>query len=171
MLKMANKAAHVADRVNDHLGRLIAWLTILMVIVTCGVVAARYVFSVGSIALQESVMYMHAMVFMLGIGYTLKEQGHVRVDVLNERLPPATRNWIDLFGHVFFLVPVSVFIFYTSLDYVSFAWSLKEGSGQPGGLPGVYLVKTLIPIMSLTLLLQGISEIIKKINQLAGNAT
>lgn len=166
MLTTINKLAAVIDTISDLMGRTIAWLTLLMVLVTCGVVAARYVFSFGSIALQESVMYMHATVFMLGVAFTLKEQGHVRVDVFYERFPPKVKVLVDIAGHLFFLIPVSLFILWTSYDYVSFSWSLKEASGQPGGLPGVFLVKTLIPIMSLALLLQGLAEILRGINTL-----
>jgi len=131
------------------------------VVVTCAVVTARYLFNFGSIGLQESVMYMHGAVFMLGIAFTLKEQGHVRVDVLYEKFPPRVKVCIDIAGHLLFLIPFSIFILWTSLEYVSFSWSLRESSGQPGGLSGVYLIKGLIPAMAFLLLLQGISEILK----------
>ena len=132
-----------------------------MVVVTCAVVTARYLFNFGSIGLQESVIYMHGAVFMLGIAFTLKEQGHVRVDVLYEKFPPRVKVCTDIAGHLLFLIPFSIFILWTSLEYVSFSWSLRESSGQPGGLPGVYLIKGLIPAMAFLLLLQGISEILK----------
>ena len=106
-------------------------------------------------------MYMHGIVFMVGIAFTLKEQGHVRVDVLHAKLPARVKAGIDIAGHLLFLVPFSIFILWTSIDYVSFSWSLREGSGQPGGLPGVYLVKALIPAMAILLLLQGVSEVLK----------
>ena len=106
---------------------------------------------------------------MLGIGYTLKEQGHVRVDVLHERLSERTRTIIDMFGNLLFLLPVAIFIFWTSLDYVGFAWSLKETSAQPGGLPGIYLLKTLIPLMAILLAAQGVSELLKGWIRLAGH--
>lgn len=163
--------AQFADRLNGFVGASVAWLTLLMVVVTCGVVLARYVFDFGSIALQESVIFMHGSVFMLGVAYTLKEKGHVRVDVLYERFSQKTKALIDLIGHLIFLVPFSLFILWTSLGYVEFAWSLKESSAQPGGLPGVYLFKTLIPIMAALLLIQGISEILKALLRLAGETT
>lgn len=154
------------DQFNNLVGRTVAWLTLVMVILTCGVVLARYAFDLGSIALQEGVMFMHGIVFMLAIAYTFKEQGHVRVDVFYERLPPRMRIINDLAGHLLLLLPVSVFLLWTSIDYVSFSWSLREASGQPGGLPGVYLIKTLIPLMALLLILQGFSEIINGILKL-----
>ena len=167
MLKVLARTAHYIDLLNDITGRLIAWLTLAMVLVTCAVVAARYAFDFGSIGLQESVMYMHGIVFMLSIGYTLKEKGHVRVDVLYEKFSKRTRDLIDLAGHIVFLIPVSVFIFWISLEYVSFSWSVLESSGQPGGLPGVYLLKTLLPMMAALLFVQGISEAFKIIVRLA----
>lgn len=168
MLGLLTRSYKTIDRLNDLTGRLVSWITLLMVIVTCAVVLARYVFGVGSIALQESVMYMHGIVFMLGIAFTLKEQGHVRVDVLHEKFSRRTRTLIDITGTVLFLLPVSIFILLTSLDYVSFSWSLRESSAQPGGLPGVFLVKTLIPVMAALLALQGIAEILRGIVSLAG---
>ena len=92
-----------------------------MVLVTCFIVLARYLFNSGSIALQESVMYMHGTVFMLGIAFTLKEQGHVRVDVLHERLGLRARAVIEMTGSVLFLIPVSVVILVSSLEYVAFS--------------------------------------------------
>jgi len=154
-------ATTAIDTTNQITGKAIAWLTLVMVVVTCAVVTARYLFNFGSIGLQESVIYMHGAVFMLGIAFTLKEQGHVRVDVLYEKFPPRVKVCIDIAGHLLFLIPFSIFILWTSLEYVSFSWSLRESSGQPGGLPGVYLIKGLIPAMAFLLLLQGISEILK----------
>tara|TARA_B110000438_G_scaffold202694_1_gene194303 strand:- start:271 stop:792 length:522 start_codon:yes stop_codon:yes gene_type:complete len=154
-------ATNAIDTTNQITGKAIAWLTLVMVVVTCAVVTARYLFNFGSIGLQESVMYMHGAVFMLGIAFTLKEQGHVRVDVLYEKFPPRVKVCIDIAGHLLFLIPFSIFILWTSLEYVSFSWSLRESSGQPGGLSGVYLIKGLIPAMAFLLLLQGISEILK----------
>lgn len=129
-----------------------------MMAITCLIVVARYVFNLGSIAMQETVMYMHGMVFMLGIGYTLKHQGHVRVDIFYDKLSIRKKAFIDLFGTLVFLLPIGIFILFSSLNYVSFSWSLSESSAQPGGLPGVFLLKTLIPLMAFLLLVQGLAE-------------
>jgi len=155
------------DAVNELVGTSIAWLTLVMMLVTCIVVVARYVFNLGSIALQESVMYMHGIVFMLGIGYTLKHQGHVRVDILYARFSAKTRAIIDCLGTLVFLFPLGLFILIGSLDYVYFSWALTEGSAQPGGLPGVFALKTLIPIMAFLLLSQGLAEFGRAITILA----
>ena len=132
-----------------------------MVIFTCGVVSARYIFNIGSIGMQELVMYLHGCVFMIGIAFTLKEEGHVRVDVLHEKLSEKNKAIIDIIGTLFFLMPFCFFIFFISLEYVRFAWTVQESSPDPGGLPGVFLLKTLIPIMAILVGFQGISETLK----------
>ena len=106
-------------------------------------------------------MYMHGSVFMLGIAFTLKEKAHVRVDVLYERFNNRTRALVDMFGTILFLVPVNAFVCWASLEYVIFSWSVSESSAQPGGLPAVFLLKTLIPVMAGLVLLQGIAEFLK----------
>ena len=164
MFSFLHRITYTIERLNDVVGRTVAWLTLAMVIVTCFVVVVRYLFELGSIGLQESVLYMHGTVFMLGIAFTLKEKGHVRVDVLHERFSARTRAIVEVLGCILFLLPLSVFIFWSSMDYVSFSWSLSESSAQPGGLAGVYLLKTLIPCMALLLFLQGLAELIKAIS-------
>ncbi len=151
----------ILDRTGDLLGSTVAWFTLLMMFVTCAIVIGRYGFNLGSIGLQESVMYLHGLVFMTGISWTLRHQGHVRVDIFYERFSPRTRAAVDLAGTVFFLFPFGLFLLLGSLDYVAFSFSLREGSAQPGGLPGVYLLKSLIPLMAFLLLLQGVSEACK----------
>ena len=132
-----------------------------MVIFTCGVVSARYIFNIGSIGMQELAMYLHGCVFMIGIAFTLKEGGHVRVDVLHEKLSEKNKAIIDIIGTLFFLMPFCFFMFFISLEYVRFAWTVQESSPDPGGLPGVFLLKTLIPIMAILVGFQGISETLK----------
>ncbi|HAK51641.1 MAG TPA: C4-dicarboxylate ABC transporter permease [Gammaproteobacteria bacterium] len=154
------------DNLSEWLGITIAWLTLAMALVTCCIVVARYALNLGSIAMQESVLYMHGIVFMLGIAYTLKHRAHVRVDIVYQRLSVRTQSMIDIFGTLIFLLPVSVFLFFGSLDYVAFSWSVQETSAMPGGLPGVYLVKTLIPIMAALLFFQGIAELLRNLSVL-----
>ena len=137
-----------------------------MVIFTCGVVSARYIFNVGSIGMQELVMYLHGCVFMIGIAFTLKEGGHVRVDVLHEKLSEKNKAIIDIIGTLLFLMPFCFFIVFVSLEYVKFAWTVQESSPDPGGLPGVFLLKTLIPIMAILAGFQGISETLKNLYRL-----
>lgn len=153
----------ILDSLADKTGNVIAPLTLAMMLATCVVVVSRYVFRTGAIPLQESVIYMHGIVFMMGIAYTLKEQGHVRVDILYQKFSTRIRAVIDLAGTLVFLLPVCIFIFWTSLDYVELSWSMGEGSAEPGGLPGVYLLKTLIPIMAILLIVQGIAEALRNV--------
>ena len=154
------------DALTDHLGRAVAWLFGLMAMLTLVVVVLRYGFDLGAIALQETVMYMHAITFMLGIPYALKTNAHVRVDVFYSSCTPRRQAWIDLSGHLLLLGPVCVVIFWYSLPYVASAWRVTERSPEVGGLGGVYLLKTLIPIMASLLLLQGVAQVLRCIAHL-----
>jgi len=146
----------IADAIGEWSGRAVAWLTLAMVLITFGVVVARYLFNEGSIAVQESVTYLHAIVFLLGAAYTLRHDRHVRVDIFYQRRDARGRARIDLLGVLLFLLPTCVFIFVTSLDYVGASWALLEGSREAGGLPLVFALKTLIPITAVALALQGL---------------
>lgn len=134
-----------------------------MLFVTCCIVIARYALNIGSIAMQEAVMYMHGIVFMLGIPYTLKHRDHVRVDIIHQKLSTKGKAYIDTFGTLVFLFPVSIFLFLSSLDYVAFSWSVYETSAMPGGLPGVFIIKSLIPLMAILLFLQGIADLLRNV--------
>ncbi|NJN52164.1 MAG: TRAP transporter small permease subunit [Gammaproteobacteria bacterium] len=146
------------DALTDALGRVIAWLTFGMVAVTMIVVTLRYGFDTGAVRMQESVTYMHALVFMLGIPYALKHGAHVRVDLVHSRVGPRTQELIDLCGHILLLTPVAIYILLSSLDYVVASWRVREASAEVGGLPAVFLLKSLIPLMAGLLLLQGWAE-------------
>ena len=153
------KTASFIDTINEFVGALIAWMTLVMVIVTFAVVVLRYGFDLGWIAMQESVTYLHAFVFMAGIAYTLKHDGHVRVDIFYARMSASTQAWINLLGTLGMLLPVCVFILWVSWDYVVSSWRVLEGSREAGGLPLVYLLKSLIVILVALLTLQGISVV------------
>jgi TRAP-type mannitol/chloroaromatic compound transport system permease small subunit len=141
----------------------VAWLTLLMVLTTFMIVILRYAFSTGWIALQESVIYMYALIFLLGIPYTLKQDGHVRVDIFYCQMTERHQAWVNLLGTCLLLLPMTGFIAWISWDYVSASWVLKESSGEAGGLPGVYLLKSTILIMAVLLFLQGISQLLSTI--------
>ncbi len=151
----------------DWVGRSVSWLTLAMVLVTFLVVVLRYVFGMGWIALQESISYFHSMVFLLGAAYTLRHNGHVRVDIFYDRLSDTGKAWIDLIGHCFILLPVMIFIFWVSWPYVADAWRVSESSREAGGLPGVYLLKSLILMMAVLLILQGVALILQAILKIA----
>lgn len=156
------------DRIAEITGRSIAWLTLAMVLITFAVVVLRYGLAIGSIALQESVSYLHALVFMLGAAYTLKHDSHVRVDIFYQKASRRTRAWTDLLGTLLLLFPTCIFILVSSLDYVAAAWSIQEGSREAGGLDGVFLLKTVIPLMALLLLLQGCALALRSALVIAG---
>lgn len=151
----------IVDRLNDSLGRSFAWLALLMVLVMGLIVVLRYVFQIGSIALQESVMYLNALIFTMGAAYTLKEQGHVRVDVFYNRCGKRIQNLIDMAGSLFFLIVSCGFIIWASWDYVSISWRIREGSAESSGLQFVYLLKSSIIVLPLLLILQGVAEFLK----------
>lgn len=140
-----------------------------MVLGTTLVVVLRYALNEGSILLQEAVLYLHALVFMLGIPYALKADAHVRVDLIYGRLRPRARTVIDLIGHVLFLLPVAGALLLYSHSYVARSWRILEGSSEVGGIPAVFLLKTLIPVLAVLLLLQGLAEIARCIRTLMGS--
>ena len=150
------RLADLLDAVNDRVGRSIAWLALAMVLTTFVVVVLRYAFDGGSIALQESITYMHAVLFMLGAAYTLQRNGHVRVDIFYQRFSRRGRAWVDLLGTLILLLPVAVFILLSSWGYVLESWHIREGSREAGGIPFVYLLKTLLLLLPLLLTLQGV---------------
>lgn len=151
------------ERFIDWSGRSVSWLTLLMVIVTFIVVVLRYVFDIGWIALQESITYMHAMVFMLGSAWGMQQRAHVRVDIFYSRYSAKTRAWVDMIGSLLFLLPVMTFIAWISWKYVIDSWSVFEGSREAGGLPAVYLLKSLILVMALMLILQALVQITRSV--------
>lgn len=144
------------DRFAETTGRLSAWLALALVLVTFAVVVMRYLFDAGSIALQESILYLHASLFLLGAGYTLKNDAHVRVDIFYRRFSARGRALVDLLGTLALLLPVCGFLLWVSWDYVGNAWTLREGSRETGGLPYIYLLKTLIPVSAVLLIVQGV---------------
>jgi TRAP-type mannitol/chloroaromatic compound transport system permease small subunit len=158
------KISDAIDRLNDFIGRSAAWLALLMVMTTLTVVVLRYGFQIGSIALQESIMYINALVFTLGAAYTLKDNGHVRVDIFYSNFTQRTKAIVDIIGVVFFLFLTSLFVAWSSWDYVSVSWRVLEGSPETSGLPLVYLLKSTIYVLITLMCLQGISELVKSIS-------
>jgi len=163
---MIERLCLALDAISNWLGRSLAWLTLCMVIATTLVVVLRYAFDMGAIALQESITYMHGLVFMLGISYALKQDGHVRVDVIYARLNQRHKALVNLFGHVVFLLPLGLTVLISSAQFVINSWRVLEGSSEVGGIPAVFLLKSLIPLMALLLLLQGVSEFLKSLQAL-----
>jgi TRAP-type mannitol/chloroaromatic compound transport system permease small subunit len=162
-MDILHRVIGLCDALNERVGRLTAWGTLAMVVVTFAIVVLRYLFNLGWIAMQESVTYLHAMIFMLGAAYTLKHDGHVRVDIFYQKASARGRAWVDLLGTLLFLLPFCLFLFWVSWEYVAASWALHEGSRDSGGLPWLYLLKTLIPVMSLLLILQGVVMLLRNL--------
>ena len=160
-MSRSNAVVAAIDQLNELIGRWIAWLTLSMVLVTVVVVVLRYGFNIGFIWMQESVRFMYAAVFLLGAGYTLKHDAHVRVDMLYERMGPRRKAWVDLLGTVLFLFPVCFSVIYFSWDYVLNSWADFEGSIEERGLHAVYLLKTCIWLFAGLLILQGTATVVR----------
>ncbi|WP_034836568.1 TRAP transporter small permease subunit [Endozoicomonas numazuensis] len=156
------------DGLTEKLGRLLSGVNLLLVVSVCLVVLLRYWFNSGSIALQELAMYFHALIFLGASSYTLKQGSHVRVDVLYNRMNIRQRAWVNCLGTLFLLFPVCLFIGVMSFDYVSRSWEIMETSSDPGGLPLVYLLKSLILVFVATMLLQGVAEFLRSVLILSG---
>jgi len=149
------------DAFTEHSGRLLAWLALFMALVTALVVFLRYGFNIGSIAAQEAVTYMHGSLFMLGAAFALKTGAHVRVDIFYRNFSPRAKAWVNSLGGIIFLMPLCVFILGISINYVAESWAIRETSPEPGGIPAVFLLKTLLPLMAINLMLQGLAEIMR----------
>jgi TRAP-type mannitol/chloroaromatic compound transport system permease small subunit len=158
------------DRFAELVGNTTAWLALGLVLVTFAVVVLRYLFQLGWIAMQESILYLHATLFLLGAAYTLKNDGHVRVDIFYRGFSAGRKALVDLLGSLLLLLPVCSFLLWVSWDYVAAAWALREASGEAGGLPYVYLLKTLIPLAALLLILQGVSQALASLGTLLAPA-
>jgi TRAP-type mannitol/chloroaromatic compound transport system permease small subunit len=157
------------DSLNEFLCKMVSWFTLTMVLLTFLIVVLRYGFNLGWIAMQESVMYLHGMVFLLGSAHTLRVNEHVRVDIFYRRFSAKKQAKVDIFGSLFLLMPVNIFIFMVSYDYVMRAWRVLEASQEAGGIPGVFLLKSLILLFSFTMLLQGIAEVTRNAATLSLN--
>ena len=160
---MRNTMARIVDgidRFTAAIGCIATWCSLYIVVAEFAVVVLRYVLHVGSIRLQESVLYAHAGLFMLAAAWTLQVQGHVRVDVFYAQARPRTRALVDLIGAVIFLLPFAAALFALTLSYVQRSWLIFESSPQPSGLPFVYLLKTVILIFAALIGLQGVAQAI-----------
>ena len=161
-------STNILDRISIALGRLASWLTLFMVLITFVVVLMRYVFDAGAVWLQESIIWMHAVVFMIGAAFTLQQEEHVRVDIFYRGMSARRRAWVDLLGVLFFLLPVSVFLAWKAWDFVAISWQLREASREPGGMPYPFvpLLKSVLLLAPALLTLQGLSMLGKAVSVL-----
>ena len=156
------------DKISSITGKAAAWLTLFMVIVTFVIVVMRYVFDAGLIWLQESVIWMHAVVFMMGAAYTLQQEDHVRVDIFYRTMSVKQRAWVDLAGVVIFLLPLCAFLAWKSFDFIAASWGLREASRESGGLPYplIPLLKTVLLLMPVGVALQGGALLLRSLKTL-----
>ena len=155
------KAILALDSFSEITGKICSWFVIVMVFITCLVVVMRYGLDMGSVLLQDVVIYLHAGLFLLGSAFALKRGSHVRVDIFYRDFSRRKKALVDLLGNLLFLQPVCWSIFFFSWGYVEFSWRILEVSAEPDGLPFVYLQKSLLIVLSIILALQSFSEILK----------
>jgi TRAP-type mannitol/chloroaromatic compound transport system permease small subunit len=157
------RIAERIDRFNAAIGRAASWCSLFIVLAEFAMVLMRYALGVGSIRLQESVLYAQAALFLLAAAWTLQRGGHVRVDIFYASARPRTRALIDLCGALVFLLPFTVVLAFVSVPYVARSWDILERSREASGLPFVYLLKTLIPMFAFLIGLQGIAQAIRAV--------
>lgn len=160
--------AATIDWLNTKIGRAAAWLCLAVVAIQFAVVVLRYLFGIGSIWLQESIVYSHAAMFLLVAAWTLKNEGHVRVDIFYASASPRRKALVDLCGALVLLIPFAAAILYFSWPYVARSWAIMESSREASGLPLVFVLKTLIPVFAVMLILQGVAQAIRAFAVLSG---
>jgi len=151
------------DNFIEKVGYGTSFLVVVMVFLVTLTLFLRYVLSIGSVALQESIMYLHAIFFMIGISFAIKENAHVKIDILSNKFNSKQKNVVFIVGLIFFMIPFSLFVIFISIDMVSNSWEVMEQSSEAGGLNLVYLLKSVIPLTGFLIFLQSISELIKNI--------
>lgn len=168
-MQILERIVCLIDGLTDKTGRLVGWLTTLMVLVVFYDTVMRYAFNKGNVALQELEWHLFSIVFLIGAAYTLKEGGHVRVDLIFVNLSEKTKAWIDFLGVFIFLIPFCVVVILSTKGFILNSWAVKEISPDPGGLPARYLLKSMIPLGFFLLIVQGLSEAIKKFMVITGH--
>ncbi len=156
---------NLLDRISNVSGRVTAWLTLAMVLLTTIIVVMRYVFDAGQIWMQESVTWMHAAVFMIGAAYTLLHEEHVRVDIFYRSMGARGRALVDFLGVLLFLLPLCGFLAWMAWDFAAVSWSIRESSREPGGLPYpmIPLLKSMVVLMPALVALQGASLLLRSL--------
>jgi TRAP-type mannitol/chloroaromatic compound transport system permease small subunit len=168
MRNAVERVASAIDRAIAAIGRAATWCCFYVVIAEFAVVVMRYAIGIGSIKLQESVLYAHSALFMLAAAWTLQVDGHVRVDIFYAQARPHVRALIDLIGALLFLLPFAGVLLVLSVPYVERSWGILEHSREASGLPFVYLLKTLIPLFAVLIGLQGVAQVLRASLVLAG---
>lgn len=165
---MLKRIIDVIDLINRAVGRTVAWLALFMALIQFTVVILRYVFAIGFIPVQESIWYLHGILFMAGAGYTLMNDGHVRVDVFYRTAPARVRALVDLWGSALFLIPLCVLTVILSWGYVLNSWRILESSAEASGLPLIFALKTVIWVFAILLGLQAVALAARALRYLRG---
>lgn len=158
MFPRLNQFMYWQNRVQRRIGHTVAWLALILVLLTTLAVVLRYGFDFSSSKLDESLTYSYALLFMLGLAYTLQQNAHVRVGVFYENFNVRHQAWINLIGTLLFIIPVMVFIIWSGWDYVAASWRILERSNDASGLAYVYLLKSVILLAALLVLLQALAQ-------------
>lgn len=154
--------ARKIDAVQEQFGRGVSWLTVLMVAIVFGDVVSRYTFNKTYVFTQELEWYLFGIIYLLAAGYTLLHDEHVRVDIVYSRLTPRRKAWLDLILLFVFFFPSCLLVIYTSWPFVVNSWAVWEGSPDPGGIPARWALKSFIIVGFVILMVQGVSEAIKR---------
>jgi len=168
MLNWLKVFSGAIDRSNEMVGRIVSWVSLLLVLVVFVDVVMRYLFKTSFVFTQELEWHLFAFIFLIGAGYTLLHDGHVRVDIIYQRLSVKGRAWINLIGVIFFLIPGCYLVISTSWHFVGNSLSMLEGSPDPGGIPYRFIVKSTMTVGYALLLLQGLSMGIHALLQILG---
>jgi TRAP-type mannitol/chloroaromatic compound transport system permease small subunit len=163
MLKFLSQSAKQIDALNEKIGRATAWLTTLLVLLFCYDVLMRYVFNFTNVAIFELEWHLFAIIFLVGAGYTLKHDRHVRVDVLYTKFSPKKKAYINLLGCLLFLLPFCFIVFKGAVPYIQLSWRIGEGSSDAGGLPYRFIIKSFMFLGFVLLCLQAIALIFKSL--------
>jgi TRAP-type mannitol/chloroaromatic compound transport system permease small subunit len=167
-MNLINLISKAIDHAIKVCGTAVSWLTLIMTVITFLIVILRYVFNIGSIWMQESLVWMHSAIFLLGAAYTLKLDEHVRVDIFYRSFSPKQKSWVNIIGAIFFALPVCIFLLIVTGDFVSSSWLVKEISRDAGGLlyPAIPLLKSMLLIMPLLIIFQIISILCKEFTKI-----
>ena len=168
-MPLVKSIIQLIDLINEWAGRSVSWLLVIMVLNVFFVVVLRYIFSYGAIWMQELYVWNHSIVFLLGAGYTLLHNGHVRIDLIYRTASLKYKSIIDIIGSIVFAIPVIYCIFLKSLPMVQRSWGVLEKSAEAGGLPGLFLFKSVLLVFCILFGLQFISLALKSISSLIIN--
>ena len=168
-MPLVKSIIRLIDLINEWAGRSVSWLLVIMVLNVFFVVVLRYIFSYGAIWMQELYVWNHSIVFLLGAGYTLLHKGHVRIDLIYRTASLKYKSIIDIIGSIVFAIPVIYCIFIKSLPMVQRSWGVLEKSAEAGGLPGLFLFKSVLLVFCILFGLQFISLALKSISSLIIN--